>query len=88
MPSLCFTVCEILASRYGGLKVLLVGDGISKRFKTSHPNLFISDSVPQEQFLQELLSAQLLLFPTLEGSQRYVWKALGLQSSLETLAVS
>jgi glycosyltransferase involved in cell wall biosynthesis len=76
MPSLCFTVCEILASRYGGLKVLLVGDGISKRFKTSHPNLFISDSVPQEQFLQELLSAQLLLFPTLEGSGFVALEAL------------
>lgn len=75
MPALAQRVGEILTQNYPGLRFIMIGEGIS-RLRTERSNLYLMEAVEQTAFFKMLDSAQLLLFPTTEGSGFVALEAL------------
>lgn len=76
MPELCFQTCLSLAQRHPYLTVKFIGDQVNKVFRSQLSNLHVIGALSQADFFRELESAQLLLFPTLEGSGFVALEAL------------
>jgi glycosyltransferase involved in cell wall biosynthesis len=76
MPELCFQACITLAQRNPELTVKIIGDQINEVFRTDLSNLQVIDALCQADFFRELEKAQVLLFPTLEGSGFVALEAL------------
>ena len=76
LPSLCYVACEALARRHPQVTVKIFGDEVDRLFTSTLPNFKIGGALVQDQFFVELQQAQVLLFPTLEGSGFVALEAL------------